>query len=243
MRDLIRAIACAASILASCAATGQTTDNGEPNPAAVLAAAKVASGGAAWDALKVQHSLVALMTGGMSGEAERWSEIATGRSYMRFSIGQMSGAMGYDGSVPWSQDPSGKTRVGTDEAEAQLAANAAYRDQLAFWFPARHAASIAYRSRSSADGATFDVISITPVGGREFNFWVNTDTKLIERLVEREATATRTEIYMDWKDVQGVKMPLRVRVLRGDPNADELVVVERIEYDGPPTGISFARPE
>ena len=61
--------------------------------------------------------------------------------------------MGYDGTVAWSQDPSGTTRVGNDEAEAELAANAAYRDQLAFWFPARHAASITYKRRAPADDA------------------------------------------------------------------------------------------
>jgi hypothetical protein len=243
MRAFSRVVACAASILASCAAIGQTATEGEPDPTAILAAAKAASGGAAWDALTVQHSLVAMMSGGLSGEAERWSEIATGRSYLRFAIGPMSGAMGYDGTASWSQDPAGKTRIGTDEAEVQLAANAAYRDQLAFWYPNRHAASITYQSRSSADGANFDVVAITPDGGREFDLWVNTDTKLIERLVEREAVATRTEIYMDWKDVQGVKIPFRVRVLRGDPKADELVVVQRIEYNGAIAGISFARPE
>jgi hypothetical protein len=103
------------------------------------------------------------------------------------------------------------------DSEAQLAVNAAYRDQLAFWFPARHAATIAYKARSPADGADFDVISVTPKGGREFELWVNVETKMIERLVEHEAIATRTEIYMDWRDVQGVKIPFRVRATRGDP--------------------------
>ena len=57
-------------------------------------------------------------------------------------------------------------------------------------------------ARASADDAMFDVVAITPAGGREFELWINTETHLIERLAEREAQATRTEIYMDWKDVQ-----------------------------------------
>ena len=60
--------------------------------------------------------------------------------------------------------------------------------------------------------------------------------------VEHEAIATRTEIYMDWRDVQGVKIPFRVRASRGDPKADEIVVIERIEFDGPLAGVTFARP-
>lgn len=243
MAILVRAVAWFAAMGLACGvAVGQTGAKGDPDPTAILAAAKAASGGTAWNALTVQHTLVALMAGGLSGEAERWSEIATGRSLLRYSLGPIAGTLGYDGTSTWSQDASGKTVAGTDETEAQLAANAAYRDRLAFWFPARHAASITYKSRSFVDGADFDVVAITPNGGRQFELWVNTDTKLIERLVEREANATRTEIYMDWKDVRGLKIPFRVRVMRGDPKADELVVIERIEFDAPLAGVTFTRP-
>ena len=49
----------------------------------------------------------------------------------------------------------------------------------------------------------FDVIRITPDGGRPFELWINAQTKLIERLVEREAQETRTEIYMDVRELAG----------------------------------------
>ena len=243
MRNVIRAVVgCVALALVCRAATAQTPDKTAPDPAAVLAAAKTASGGAAWDALTSLHTLVALRAGGFTGEAERWSEIHTGRSYLRFELGPMAGALGFDGTVAWTQEPSGQTRITDVDSEAQLAMNAAYRDQLAFWFPARHAATITYKGRSPADGADFDVIAITPKGGREFELWVNVETKMIERLVEHEAIATRTEIYMDWRDVHGVKIPFRVRASRGDPKADEIVIIEQIEFDGPLAGVTFSRP-
>ncbi len=244
MRNLCRAAAacCIALALLCGSAIAQTAAKSAPDPAAVLAAAKAASGGAAWDTRTSLHTLVALRAGGHTGAAERWSEIGTGRSYLRFELGPMSGVFGFDGKVAWTQEPSGRTQVVDDDSEAKLAVNAAYRDQLAFWFPERHAATIAYKGRSPAEGADFDVISITPSGGREFELWVNVETKMIERLVEHEAIATRTEIYMDWRDVQGVKIPFRVRASRGDPRADEIVVIERIEFDGPLAGVSFSRP-
>jgi len=223
-------------------ATGQTPAKAAPAPSELLAAAKAASGGKAWDSLKSLHTLVSLRAGGFSGEAERWSEMSTGRSYLRFELGPMSGALGFDGKVAWTQEPSGHTRVLDVDSDAELAVNAAYRDQLAFWFPNRHEATITYKGRSPADGATFDVIGITPSGGREFEVWINVDTKMIERLVEHEAIATRTEIYMDWRDVQGIKIPFRVRASRGDPKADEIVTIEQIELDGPLEGVTFSRP-
>lgn len=244
MRSVIR-IAASAALFAALlcgAALAQTPDKPAANPADVLAAAKNASGGAAWDKHTSLHTLVALRTGGFTGQAERWSEMRSGRSYMRFELGPMAGAMGFDGKIAWTQEPSGQTQVLSVDTDAQLAVNAAYRDQLAFWFPDRHAAKIVYKGRSPADGADFDVIGVTPEGGREFELWVNTDTKIIERLVEHEAIATRTEIYMDWRDVQGVKIPFRVRASRGDPKADEIVVIERIEFDGPLDDVPFSRP-
>jgi hypothetical protein len=244
VRDDFRSMLLSALVAAAVcgSASAQTADKPAANPADVLAAAKTASGGTAWDAHTSLHTLLALRAGGFTGEAERWSEIATGRSYMRFELGPMAGVLGFDGKVAWTQEPSGHTRVLDVDSEAQLAVNAAYRDQLAFWFPDRHPAKIVYKGRSPADGGDFDVIGVTPDGGREFELWVNTDTKMIERLVEHEAIATRTEIYMDWRDVQGVKIPFRVRASRGDPKADEIVVIERIEFDGPLSGVPFRRP-
>jgi len=243
VRNGFRAIACFVALALFCGATiGQAADKAPPDPAAVLAAAKAASGGAAWDRLTSLHTLVALRAGGFTGEAERWSEIRTGRSYLRFALGPMSGAFGFDGTVAWTQEPSGQTRITDVDSDAQLAVNTAYRDQLAFWFPERHAATILYKGRSPADGADFDVVAITPKGGREFELWVNVETKTIERLVEHEAIAARTEIYMDWRNVQGVKIPFRVRASRGDPKADEIVVIEQIEFDGPLAGVTFSRP-
>lgn len=233
---------CTALALGSGAARAQVDRTAPPDPAAVLAAAKAASGGAAWDALSVQHAKVSILTGGLTGAAERWSDIATGRSYMRFSLGPMSGTLGYDGSVTWTQDASGQSRIESAEAARELAVNAAYRDRLAFWFPQRQPAAIRYKGRSVADGADFDVVAITPEGGREFDLWINTETKMIERLVEQEAGVTRTERYMDWRDIEGVKLPFRVRTSRGDPKSDEVVVVETMEFNTPLAGIDFARP-
>ena len=213
-----------------------------PDAQSVLAAAKAASGGAAWDALRSQHSKVAIRAGDVAGAAERWSEIPTGRSLIVYTIGPIAGTAGFDGGIAWSQDASGQSTVEASDAARELAVNASYRDRLAFWYPERAPARIAYKERASADGADFDVVRITPEGGRPFELWVNTDTRLIERLVEREAQETRTETYMDVREVSGVKIPFRVRASRGDARRDELIVVESMAFNEPLTGVSFARP-
>ena len=162
--------------------------------------------------------------------------------YLKYSIGPVSGAAGYDGKTAWSQDGSGQSRAETSDAARELAVNAAYRDKLAFWYPDRAPGQIAFMDRVTEDGAQFDVIRILPEGGRPFQFWINSDTHLIERLVEREAQVTRTEYLMDLHEVEGVKIPFRVRATRGDPREDEVVTVDKLDYNWPLTGVVFAQP-
>ena len=228
--------------LGSTFSVAQNAASPRPDPVAILSAAKAASGGAAWDALRTQHSNVTIGTAGVKGTAERWSDISTGRSYIKYSIGPITGAAGYDGKVGWSQDSSGQARTETSAAARELAVNAAYRDKLAFWYPDRGPAQISFVDRVTEDGAQFDVIGILPEGGRPFQFWINTDTHLIERLVEREAQVTRTEFLMDLHDVEGVKIPFRVRATRGDPREDEVITVDKLDYNWPLSGVVFAQP-
>ena len=213
-----------------------------PDPAAVLAAAKVASGGAAWDALKTQHSLVKLRAAGAEGTVERWSDIATGQSMLQFSIGALAGAAGWDGKSAWTQEGTDAPKVDTSPAGIELAVNAAYRDRLAFWFPERARAKMAWKERAEDEGRKYDVVTITPEGGRPFDFWVDAETKLIARLVERETDVTRTETYSDRREVQGVRIPFHVRSRRGDPKFDEVVIVQRLAFNEPLTGIAFGPP-
>jgi len=218
-----------------------------PDPTALLAAAKAASGGAAWDAMRTQHSTVKLAAANLEGTVQRWSDIATGQSVLRYSIGPLTGAAGFDGKSVWTQDGTDAAKVEAAAPALELAANAAYRDRLAFWYPDRAKARIAYKERAEADGRKFDVVTIVPEGGRPFEFWIGADSRLIERLVEREADVTRTEIYSDRRDVQGVKIPFLVRTTRGDPKMDEVVNVQKIAFNEPLTDVAFgppaARPE
>jgi hypothetical protein len=241
-RTAFRFVVLAGLALVATTLCAQPADRARADPRAILAAAKAASGGEAWDALKTQHSKVTLSTSGLTGTAERWADMTTGRSLLRYELGPVSGAVGYDGTAPWSQDASGRARAEADAGPRELAVNGAYRDRLAFWYPDRGAAEMEYRGVAEDDGAEFDVVRITPAGGRLFELWVNRQTHLIERLLERDAQQTRTEHYMDFRTLQGVQIPFRVRSTRGDPKFDELVVVDALEYNTPLDGVAFGIP-
>ncbi|MCC6196278.1 MAG: aspartyl protease family protein [Burkholderiales bacterium] len=231
---------CAAAAVAQAPAPARGA--AKPDPLVLLAVAKAASGGSAWDSLRTQKSEVKLATAGLEGAVERLTDIQTGRSLLRYSIGPLSGAAGYDGKTVWTQDGQEPAKVETGAAALELAANAAYRDKLAFWYPDRGRARIEYKERAQADGRAYDVVTITPEGGRAFEFWLDAETNLIERLVEREADVTRTEIYSDRRDVQGVRIPFHTRTTRGDPKFDEVVTVQKIAFNEPVATVAFGPP-
>ncbi len=239
---LLFALHLAPALAQAPAARAKAAEAPKPDPVTLLSGAKAASGGAAWDALRTQHSNVRLTVAGMTGNVERWNDIATGKSTLRFSIGPLAGASGFDGKVVWNQDGTDPPVIEKDATALELAANAAYRDKLAFWYPDRGRARIEFKERREAEGRKYDVVTLTPEGGRPFEFWIDAETKLIAQLVEREAQATRTEHYSDRREVQGVRIPFKVRTTRGDPKMDEVVDVQTIAFNEPLTNVSFTPP-
>jgi hypothetical protein len=240
--DRLVAVLALSSIACASATHAQPKPAAKPDPVAVLAAAKNASGGAAWDALRTQRSEVKLLAASLEGSVERWSDIASGRSVMRYRIGPISGATGNDGKQVWTQEESEEPKIETAAVALELAANAAYRDRLAFWYPDRARARIEYKDRAEANGRRYDVVTIVPEGGRPFEFWVDVETRLIGRLVEREADVTRTEVYSDRREVQGVLIPFHVRTSRGDPKFDEVVEVQKLVFNESLAKVAFGPP-
>ena len=86
------------------------------------------------------------------------------------------------------------------------------------------------------------MLRITPEGGRPYEVWVNLLTRRIERMVENEGPQTRTEIYSDFRTVQGVSIPWKVRTTRGDRRFDEEFTITAIDYSTPLDGIEFGVP-
>ena len=67
---------------------------GGPDPRAVLAKVKEATGGPAWDRITSTHAKVILETGGFKGSAEAWEDVCTGRAVSTYILGPLSGANG-----------------------------------------------------------------------------------------------------------------------------------------------------
>src|SRR5690348_913663 len=120
MRNALR-FAIASAVLFSGAALAS-------DPASILHAHKIASGGDAWNGKAVLKTQATLTGQGLTGTDTSIGDLSDGRNVDRYTLGPASGASGYDGRQVWEQDPSGTVNIESGGDALPLAINAAYRN-------------------------------------------------------------------------------------------------------------------
>lgn len=225
----------------------------ERDPAALLARFKEVTGGAAWDRVRVLRTTGSVHVGGLAGTFETVEEIGTGRGKSRFDLGPMSGAIGFDGTTPWAQDASGEVTLQRGEEALEAARNDAYRTTLAWWYPERWPAALRALPDREQDGRSFAVVEITPRGGRPFELWLDLETGLPERALERGGVETIVTTLADWRTVETappgsatpapVRLPFNQRANTGEAKYDLVAQATAVEVDPPLAANAFAPPQ
>lgn len=212
------------------------------NPADdVLKKARAAAGGKAIDAIRTTHANLTLSTGGLTGTASSVEDNLAGHFVDRFELGPVTGANGFDGTASWSQDASGQVRVDDAEEAKRVAVNESYRRTYSM-FTGRRPAKVEY-SGETYDGPTrYDVVRVTPEGGRPFDLWIDAKTHLITRAVEKTGTRLSTIYYSDFRVVQGVKLAHNMRINLGDPKYDTVLTITSITFNEAVEQAQFALP-
>jgi hypothetical protein len=211
-------------------------------PADILARAKAASGGSAWDAIHAARTKAKIEVGGLSGTAESLEDLRSGSFVDRFQLGPLSGAEGFDGTVVWSQDASGQSRVEEGGDGRLRAINESYRRAHGFWYPERWPAEIRDAGERREGDRRFLLVRITPRGGRPFELWIDAATMLIDRTVEKAAIETRTTFLSDYRTVGGVKIAFASRSSNGDERYDQRAAIESVEFNVPVDAAAFGLP-
>jgi hypothetical protein len=207
----------------------------------VLARARLAAGGAAIDAIRTTHAHMTLATGGLTGKASSIEDNLAGRFVDSFELGPVKGANGFDGQTSWSQDASGQVRVEGAEEARQVAANEAYRRSYSL-FTGRRPGKIEYLGVQQDGPMGFEILRVTPEGGRPFDLWIDSESHLPARAIEKTGTRTGTTYYSDYRDVQGTKVAHSLRVNLGDPKYDTVLTIDSIAFNGAVDVAQFAMP-
>ncbi|HSK75076.1 MAG TPA: aspartyl protease family protein [Thermoanaerobaculia bacterium] len=213
------------------------------DPREILARSKEAAGGKAWDAVKTLHVRVQIETSGLSGTADSWEDVLTGRNAASFALGPVTGAEGFDGKVNWVVDPTGQVRVSDSGDAREGSANQAYRRSLSYWYPDRWPAQVTDGGLKTEGDRSFHVVRIHPEGGRPFDMWIDGKTFLIDRTVEQGANEVRTDFQSEYREIQGLKFPGKTRSTNGETKYDQLVKLESVEVNPAIDEAKFRMPE
>ncbi len=165
--------------------------------AKVLAAAKIAAGGAAWDSVRTMHCRFLVHSDKKQWVDEEWDDVQTGRSVDRSTLGPSSISEGFDGTTHWIQDSNGAVLEVFDRVRKQQLINGAYMVSNGFWYPLRFPATIVYAKTAVEGKRWFDVLSITPQGGTPFQLWFDQATGLQDREVMPFLGTVHTVYFSD----------------------------------------------
>ena len=212
------------------AAQGQAHE--PTNAAAILIAMREASGGDHWKSVHSLHTIMNMHAGGQAVRAEQWEDVATGRYVDRYVRSNFMSQDGFDGVTPWRQGRSGISYTLGDVDAALVAANEAYRVARGWWFPDRHSATASAVGVHKENGRSFDVVDITPEGGRMFEAWIDRATHLLARTDEQQAEDRVVTTYSDYRRVQGIMLPFVIRSGDGvDASSDDVATVQSVDVN------------
>lgn len=201
-RLILPALAFAAAAPAAVPAYAQYARDAQ----AVIARARAASGGNAWNTLRGWHEA------GTDGGAtyERWLDPL--RYGMRVETRDGTGpaaARGFNGAGEWRIAPDGK-ESGTGDAEPLAAARTeAFYGVYGFFYASRFDAHGRMAGVRRANGRTFDVLLVEPWRAAARELWFDRGTGLLGRMVEHGAGRTTTVELSDYRKAGPLKVAFR----------------------------------
>jgi hypothetical protein len=163
-----------------------------PSAGDILDAYKTATGGSAWNSKVTMSVEFTLSAYGLTGTGHAVTDLKNGRSASDYKMGPAGGANGFDGTNPWQKDLSGTVTLQQGGDAQVLAVNDAYRISGKWWQADRGGADIANDGEKTDAGATCDVLTITPKGGKPFDVWFDAKTHLLAKTVEKQGSQTVT---------------------------------------------------
>ena len=210
----------------------------------ILDAYKAAIGGGAWNDKVTMSGEAAIAGYGLTGTAHTVADLRNGRSESDYMMGPAGGANGFDGTTPWQKDLSGTVTLQQGGDAQVLAINDAYRTSGKWWLPDRGGAEIVGDGEKTEGGATYEVLTVTPKGGKPFDAWFDAKTHLLAKTVEKQSSQTITTTFSDYRPVDGVLLPYKLVIDSGvGEKYLQTVTVTKVAFLGPQPDSTYAPPK
>ncbi|HEX3664578.1 MAG TPA: aspartyl protease family protein [Rhizomicrobium sp.] len=214
-----------------------------PNAQDVLEANKAASGGEAWDgksALRIQYGYTGQ---GLTGKVISTNGLKSGRWLDDAEIGPATQVQGFDGSHTWAKDSSGTVTLQDGGDSRPLAVNEGYRRANLWWRAGFGGAIVVFDGEKTDGAATYDVLTVTPKGGKDFDAWFDAKTHLLSRIIEQQGPQTSTTTLSDYRAVNGVELPYKALISTGTTKYDQALAINSATFIAMPADSIFTMPE
>jgi PDZ domain-containing protein/aspartyl protease len=228
-----RAILLAFSTLAT-PASAQSIDD-------ILAANRLATGGDAWNGKAAMSETYTYAGQGLTGKTATTFDLSGGRFVDSYDVGPASGAQGFDGMHAWAKDPSGTVTAQDGGSALPLAFNEAYRDANLWWRPDHGGAAIAIDPAKS--DASYEVLSVTPKNGENFEVWFDRKTHLLTRLFEQQGPAPTTSTFSDYRSIDGAMVAGKIVQSTGNAKYDQTQTLLSANFLPAQEDAFFAQPK
>ncbi len=209
----------------------------------ILAANKAASAGAAWDAkatLKAQYDYAGQ---GMTGKVTSLDDLVRGWWVDDIAIGPAIVANGFDGAHAWAKDPSGSVTNQDGGEQRQLAVNEGYRRANMWWRGDFGGASVVQDGEKTDGGTAYEVLTVTPKDGKNFDAWFDEKTHLLARVIEKQGPQLSTTVYSDYRALDGVELSYKQTINIGDAKYDQTIAMTSATFAPAQDVSAFAAPK
>ena len=181
---------------------------------------------------------------GLHGRYTSTDDLSDGRYVNTLAVGPISQVQGFDGEHAWLKDASGVVTRQAGGEQQQAAVSEAYRQANLWWRSDRGGARIVAEGVRREGGDAYDVLDVTPSGGKPFEAWFDAGAHLLSRLVTRQGAQTLTNTFLNYRRFEGVMQAQTVEVDDGSgPAPAQTLTLSDVKYLAKGQGVRFSAPE
>jgi hypothetical protein len=184
------------------------------SPESIIAASKLASGGSAWDRPQGCYEEGTRANGAVPYKT--WLSLTRYGMRIESSRDGVTRSRGFNGKQSWQSGSGGQIEVRDDADSIRESILTAYLSNNGFFFPDRFPARFTGMGEKTIAGRTYDVIGITPQGGRPFEGWFDRQSHLLSRVVDQSSQPPVTVEAGDYRLVGGLKVAFSLTVTGSD---------------------------
>lgn len=215
-----------------CFSVGAMAGLRAPAVGAVLAEARVSSGGSAWNRIHALQLFMQIRSAGLRGIGHEEIDLTTGAYVGHFRLAHRTESVGFDGHTAWVKGMDGDVTSVDAPASRARAITEAYLNSYGYWYPQRRHARIRMVGIEVWHGTAYTVVQVTPEGGAPAELWFDATTRLLRRTVVPSSFGVTSTVFSDYRTVGGVKLPFRSRQVQ--PHGNGVAMRIRVVKVNPP---------